>query len=43
MASERGQFDASFKLEVARVVKDQRRSVSDVCRRVACNRTIPVQ
>ncbi len=32
MARERRQFDASFKLEVARMVKDQGRSVSEVCR-----------
>ncbi|XHO05463.1 IS3 family transposase ISPsy37 (plasmid) [Ralstonia syzygii] len=32
MARERRQFDASFKLEVVRLIKDQGRSVSEVCR-----------
>jgi len=32
MAIERRQVDASFKLEVAGIVKDQGRSVSEICR-----------
>ncbi|WP_410482482.1 transposase, partial [Ralstonia flatus] len=39
MARERRQFDASFKLEVARMVKDQGRSVSEVCRSLSLGET----
>jgi transposase len=39
MARERRQVDASFKLEVARMVKDQGRSVSEVCRSLSLGET----
>ena len=39
MARERRQFDVNFKLEVARMVKDQGRSVSEVCRSLGLGET----
>lgn len=36
----RREFDASFKLEVVRMVKDQRLSVIDVCRTIDLGETV---